>query len=101
MKLLATNQAANFTMFQLIKSKLMDIQKTESLPSYQVAGAGLIGGACGPLFNAPIDTIKTRVQKNPSTEKGWTRFVNVTKGIYVNEVRKHFFCYLFSVSFFI
>lgn len=47
--------------------------------------AGFISGACGPLFNAPIDTIKTRIQKNPSKEKGWTRFVKVTKGIINNE----------------
>lgn len=37
------------------------------------------------MFNAPIDTIKTRIQKNPSSEKGWTRFVGVTRGIYKNE----------------
>lgn len=56
-----------------------------ALPAYQHLAAGFISGACGPLFNAPIDTIKTRIQKSPSKEKGWTRFQNVTMGIIKNE----------------
>jgi len=36
------------------------------LPSYQTTLIGLISGAMGPLSNAPIDTIKTRLQKNPA-----------------------------------
>jgi len=32
----------------------------KELPSYQHMAVGLISGACGPLTNAPIDTIKTR-----------------------------------------
>lgn len=46
---------------------------------------GFISGACGPLFNAPIDTIKTRIQRTPSSEPGWTRFINISKGIIQNE----------------
>ena len=36
-----------------------------ALPSYQTTLIGLVSGAMGPLSNAPIDTIKTRLQKNP------------------------------------
>jgi solute carrier family 25 citrate transporter 1 len=36
------------------------------LPSYQTTLIGLISGAMGPLSNAPIDTIKTRLQKTPA-----------------------------------
>ena len=34
------------------------------LPSYQTMLIGLISGAMGPFSNAPIDTIKTRLQKS-------------------------------------
>lgn len=32
----------------------------------------------GPIANAPIDTIKTRIQRSSSPEKGWVRFKSVT-----------------------
>jgi len=46
-----------------------------------------LSGAMGPLSNAPIDTIKTRIQRaaNPEGESGWTRFVKVTSNIIKNE----------------
>ena len=82
-----TNQAANFTVYQFMKKKLHDAQPNagDTLPAYQHLLTGFISGACGPLFNAPIDTIKTRIQKNPSKDKGWARFVNVTSSIIKNE----------------
>lgn len=57
-----TNQAANFTVYQYLKGKLMGMQEdaTKSLPSYQTMIVGFISGACGPLFNAPVDTIKVQ-----------------------------------------
>lgn len=39
-----------------------------NLPGWQTAGIGLISGAMGPLSNAPIDTIKTRLQRMPAEE---------------------------------
>jgi solute carrier family 25 citrate transporter 1 len=90
----ATNQAANFTAFQFLKARMAEYQQIPEgtmLPFYQNFVAGFISGACGPMFNAPIDTIKTRIQKTPSAEKGWTRFVNVTRGIYVNEGMRAFY----------
>ncbi|KAJ3019181.1 hypothetical protein HKX48_002315 [Thoreauomyces humboldtii] len=83
----ATNQAANFTVYQYLRKALHDAQPQhgDTLPAYQHLLMGFVSGACGPLFNAPIDTIKTRIQKNRSEEKGWKRFVNVTSGIIKNE----------------
>jgi solute carrier family 25 citrate transporter 1 len=87
----ATNQAANFTVYQYLKKQMTEHQESQgvapgaALPWYQHLGMGFISGACGPLFNAPIDTIKTRIQKNPSQESGWIRFKNVTAGIIKNE----------------
>ncbi|KAI9348630.1 mitochondrial carrier domain-containing protein [Obelidium mucronatum] len=82
----STNQAANFTVYSILKSQLESAQGSDkTLPAYQHLLMGFVSGACGPLFNAPIDVIKTRIQKNPSTEKGWTRFVQVTSGILKNE----------------
>ncbi|KAK9350510.1 mitochondrial carrier domain-containing protein [Lipomyces doorenjongii] len=60
----ATNQAVNFTAYTEIKAHLKTLQpQHEELPSYQHMTIGLISGALGPLSNAPIDTIKTRMQK--------------------------------------
>ncbi|TPX34645.1 hypothetical protein SmJEL517_g02686 [Synchytrium microbalum] len=83
----ATNQAANFTVYQYLKTALHKAQPEagDTLPAYQHMLMGFISGACGPLFNAPIDTIKTRIQKNPSQQRGWARFVEVTTGMLKNE----------------
>ncbi|MCJ1465640.1 hypothetical protein MMC07_004259 [Pseudocyphellaria aurata] len=75
-----TNQAVNFTAYSQLKAWLQTFQLDESpqddpqhpprkreLPSYQTLLIGLVSGAMGPLSNAPIDTIKTRLQKNPSS----------------------------------
>ncbi|KAK9472264.1 mitochondrial carrier domain-containing protein [Dipodascopsis tothii] len=60
----ATNQAANFTAYNEGKIYLRAMQpELEDLPSYQHMVLGLISGAMGPLCNAPIDTIKTRMQR--------------------------------------
>jgi solute carrier family 25 citrate transporter 1 len=65
-----TNQAANFTVYSELKSILQRLQPQYSergeLPSYQTTVIGLISGAMGPFSNAPIDTIKTRLQQTPS-----------------------------------
>ncbi|KAF8959939.1 mitochondrial carrier domain-containing protein [Flammula alnicola] len=60
----ATNQGANFTAYQEIKKFAHRMQPDlVDLPSYQHMVIGLISGAMGPFSNAPIDTIKTRLQK--------------------------------------
>ena len=62
-----TNQAVNFSAYSQFKSMLQSwqIDHNKELPSYQTMGIGLVSGAMGPLSNAPIDTIKTRLQKTP------------------------------------
>lgn len=54
---------ANFTAYQELKKLAHKLQPDapEELPSYQHMLIGLISGATGPLSNAPIDTIKTRM----------------------------------------
>ncbi|KAK9371942.1 mitochondrial carrier domain-containing protein [Lipomyces chichibuensis] len=65
----ATNQAVNFTAYNEIKNQLMALQPHyQELPSYQHMCIGLISGALGPMSNAPIDTIKTRMQKETAIE---------------------------------
>lgn len=72
-----TNQAANFTVYTELKTRLQKWQRqnhhgvhnqgdVKELPSYQTTIIGLISGAVGPFFNAPIDTIKTRIQQTPA-----------------------------------
>ncbi|RKP10536.1 tricarboxylate transporter [Thamnocephalis sphaerospora] len=84
----ATNQAVNFTVYQEMKKQLLIWQpdRTE-LPSYQHLIIGGLSGAMGPMSNAPIDTIKTRIQRAAYVpgESGWTRFTNVCSGIIKNE----------------
>ncbi|KAK1828749.1 mitochondrial carrier domain-containing protein [Podospora conica] len=64
-----TNQAVNFTAYTYFKEWLKEWQpelEGGNLPSYQTTLIGLVSGAMGPLSNAPIDTIKTRLQKTPA-----------------------------------
>ncbi|KAJ7655582.1 mitochondrial carrier domain-containing protein [Mycena polygramma] len=64
----ATNQGANFTAYQEIKKVAHRWQPDlVELPSYQHMLIGLISGAMGPFSNAPIDTIKTRLQRATAT----------------------------------
>ncbi|KAI8049218.1 mitochondrial carrier domain-containing protein [Syncephalis plumigaleata] len=84
----ATNQAVNFTVYQEMKKRLLAWQPERAeLPSYQHLIIGGLSGAMGPMSNAPIDTIKTRIQRAQYVpgESGWTRFVNVCNGIIKNE----------------
>lgn len=68
-----TNQAANFTAYTELKEILQQKQEdpTAPLPSWKTSIIGLISGAVGPFSNAPIDTIKTRLQRTPA-EPGQT-----------------------------
>ncbi|KAI2612708.1 mitochondrial carrier [Hypoxylon fragiforme] len=72
-----SNQAVNFTAYTYFKEALLRWQEKRNgqgvgaavqLPSWQTTIIGLVSGAMGPLSNAPIDTIKTRLQKTPAEE---------------------------------
>lgn len=72
-----TNQAANFTAYSELRSQLQKYHGTTDLPGYETSLIGLISGAMGPFSNAPIDTIKTRLQKTPA-EPGQTALKRIT-----------------------
>lgn len=72
-----TNQAANFTAYSELRSYLQKYQNTTDLPGWQTSCIGLISGAMGPFSNAPIDTIKTRLQKTPA-EPGQSAMSRIT-----------------------
>lgn len=76
-----TNQAANFTAYTELKAFLQErsTDPSKGLPGWQTALIGLISGAVGPFSNAPIDTIKTRLQKTPAQpgETAMGRIVNI------------------------
>ncbi|KAF2875126.1 mitochondrial carrier domain-containing protein [Massariosphaeria phaeospora] len=61
-----TNQAVNFTAYSEARAALQNYHGTTDLPSYETMLIGMVSGAMGPLSNAPIDTIKTRLQKTPA-----------------------------------
>lgn len=90
----ATNQGANFTAYQELKKFAHRMQPdVAELPSYQVMMIGLISGAMGPFSNAPIDTIKTRLQK-ATAEPGTTamqRIVAIAKDMWKMEGFRSFY----------
>jgi solute carrier family 25 citrate transporter 1 len=61
-----SNQAVNFTAYSEFRQQLQNYHGTNDLASYETMLIGLVSGAMGPLSNAPIDTIKTRLQKTPA-----------------------------------
>ena len=85
-----SNQAVNFTAYTELKGLLQTWQphhQQQDLPSYQTMCIGLISGAMGPLSNAPIDTIKTRLQKTPSqaAQTAISRVLNLTRDMFRQE----------------
>jgi len=91
-----TNQAVNFTAYSELKELLQGWQpqyEGKNLPGYQTTLIGLISGAMGPFSNAPIDTIKTRLQKTPA-EPGQTalqRIVLISRDMFRQEGPKAFY----------
>lgn len=85
----ASNQGVNFTVYSELKAKLNDLQPQYNgqLPSYQTSVIGLISGALGPLSNAPLDTIKTRMQREggASKESGLSRFTRISRQLIAQE----------------
>lgn len=84
----ASNQGVNFTVYSTLKAKLQEMQpQYDQLPSWQTSIIGLISGALGPLSNAPLDTIKTRMQRESgvSTETGMARFTRIAKQLVQQE----------------
>lgn len=85
-----SNQAVNFTAYSYFKQWLKDYQPQYTdgnLPSWQTTIIGLVSGAMGPLSNAPIDTIKTRLQKTPAEfgTTAWTRITTITSDMFKQE----------------
>lgn len=84
-----TNQAVNFTAYAELKHIITSRQPDPSVPppSWQTAFIGLISGAMGPMCNAPIDTIKTRLQKTPAQpgETAIGRILNIANLMWKQE----------------
>ncbi|KAM3082036.1 Mitochondrial succinate-fumarate transporter [Clarireedia jacksonii] len=85
-----SNQAVNFTAYTKFKEILQRYQPAYTevpLPSYQTTIIGLVSGAMGPLSNAPIDTIKTRLQKMPGVpgETAISRITAIARDMFKQE----------------
>ncbi|TFY79712.1 hypothetical protein EWM64_g4302 [Hericium alpestre] len=90
----ATNQGANFTAYQELKKLAHKLQPTVTeLPSYQHMLIGLISGAMGPFSNAPIDTIKTRLQKSsfPPESTALQRITSIAGDMWRQEGTRSFY----------
>ncbi|KAI9675359.1 MAG: Mitochondrial succinate-fumarate transporter [Caeruleum heppii] len=85
-----SNQAVNFTAYTEFKQLLQNFQPAyhdKELPSWQTMIIGLVSGAMGPLSNAPIDTIKTRLQKTPASpgETALSRVTTIARDMFKQE----------------
>ncbi|TPX19031.1 uncharacterized protein E0L32_011275 [Thyridium curvatum] len=85
-----SNQAVNFTAYTYFKEALYRWQpefEGATLPGYQTTLIGLVSGAMGPLSNAPIDTIKTRLQKAPAMPgtSAWKRITVIAGDMFKQE----------------
>lgn len=86
-----SNQAVNFTAYSYFKDALRkwqpELDPTAPLPNYQTTFIGLVSGAMGPLSNAPIDTIKTRLQKTPAAPgvSAWKRVSLIAADMFKQE----------------
>ncbi|KAK1980684.1 mitochondrial carrier domain-containing protein [Colletotrichum cereale] len=85
-----SNQAVNFTAYSYFKEALKDYQpefERTTLPGWQTTLIGLVSGAMGPLSNAPIDTIKTRLQKTPAEygTSAWSRIAKISSDMFKQE----------------
>ncbi|KAJ9076371.1 Mitochondrial succinate-fumarate transporter [Entomophthora muscae] len=89
----ATNQAVNFAAYQELKKFALKAQDVQELPSYQHLLLGGLSGAMGPMSNAPIDTIKTRIQRQAGVpgESSITRVSNIVTHIIRNEGWRSFY----------
>ncbi|KAF1972413.1 mitochondrial uncoupling protein 2 [Bimuria novae-zelandiae CBS 107.79] len=88
-----SNQAVNFTAYSEFRAALQNYHGMTDLPSYETMLIGLVSGAMGPLSNAPIDTIKTRLQKTPA-EPGQTalgRIMTISRDIWKHEGSRSFY----------
>lgn len=83
----ATNQGVNFTVYSKLKEYLQGYHNKDVLPAWETSLIGLISGALGPLSNAPLDTIKTRLQKSTyaSNESAMVRIVKIGKQLVKEE----------------
>lgn len=91
-----TNQAVNFTAYTEFKAALQKYQPRyaeKELPSYQTMVIGLISGAMGPFSNAPIDTIKTRLQRTPAQpgETAVSRVMAIARDMFKQEGPRAFY----------
>lgn len=90
----STNQAVNFTAYTYFKQWALRYQPhLDELPSYQHMALGLVSGAMGPLSNAPIDTIKTRLQKSGARpgESALSRIVHIANDMFRHEGFRAFY----------
>lgn len=85
----ASNQGTNFTAYTLLRRKLNELQPQYGgdLPGWQTSLVGLTSGALGPFSNAPLDVIKTRVQREGRRkgESGITQGMRIARDLVKHE----------------
>lgn len=88
-----SNQAVNFTAYSEFRAALQKYHGTTDLPSYETSLIGLVSGAMGPLSNAPIDTIKTRLQKTPAEpgQSAVQRILTISRDMWKQEGSRSFY----------
>lgn len=77
------NQAVNFTMYNLMKKKVMEYQNTTELASWQSLTIGGLSGGMGPMVNNPLDVVKTRLQKQVVVEGKTPKYTGLVQACVV------------------
>ncbi|MCJ1473982.1 hypothetical protein MMC13_002638 [Lambiella insularis] len=86
----ATNVSVNLTVYTKLKEYLQKWQpayRDRELPVYQTALIGMVAGMAGPISNAPIDALKTRVQRAPISpgQSGLAHTIGITQDLFRQE----------------
>jgi solute carrier family 25 citrate transporter 1 len=84
---------ANFTAYSFLRQKLSEYHNGSAIPAWQTSLIGLASGAMGPFSNAPIDTIKTRLQKAVAIpgESAVKRITNIASEMWRQEGVQSFY----------
>jgi solute carrier family 25 citrate transporter 1 len=75
------NQAVNFTTYNIFKKKVCEFQGKKELDHWQSLFLGGISGGFGPLFNNPLDVVKTRMQKQVKVPGKENKYRGITQSI--------------------
>jgi len=77
----ASNQGINFTVYQTMKQKWLAYSEQAELRPWQHLMMGGLSGGVGPLFNNPLDVVKTRMQRQKAEPGKTLKYPSIASAI--------------------